>query len=107
MDWVARHRGCDRASLLTQIAPKAASRNPHARMTGDGLTHATRRIASNRSRLAAEESYRLVQVFARSQDPAIEADSDMDDDPMAEERPLVQRIYRDILRLAVDYREGL
>jgi len=107
MDWIARHRGCDRASLLAEIAPKAASRNPYARMTGDGLTHATRRIASSRRRLAAEETYRLVQAFARSQNLSIEADSDADNDPMAEERPLVQRIYRDLQRLAVDHRESL
>jgi hypothetical protein len=107
MDWIARHRGCDRASLLAEIAPKAASRNPYARMTGDGLTHATRRIASSRRRLAAEETYRLVQAFARSQNLSIEAGSDADSDPMAQERPLVQRIYRDLQRLAVDHRESL
>jgi hypothetical protein len=77
-------------------------------MTGDGLTHATRRLTSNRGRLAPEETYRLIRAFADSQQREEGAPSRSDpDDAMSCERPLVRRIHRDLQRLASDYRESL
>ncbi len=107
IDRVARRRGETREAVLAEIAPRAAARNPWARMTGDGLTHATRRLTANRSRLAPEETYRLIQAFAGSQDFARETVAGGADDPVAEERPLVRRLHRDIQRLVADYRESL
>ncbi len=107
-DWAARRRRRSLESVLAELAPRAAARNPHARMTGDGLTHATRRLTCNRGRLAPEETYRLIMAFADSQqrdDPSF--GSLADEDKMTCERPLVRRIHRDLQRLASDYRESL
>jgi hypothetical protein len=77
-------------------------------MTGDGLTHATRRLTTNRGRLSPEETYRLIMAFADSQHRDGSAyPSQTDEDPMRCERPLVRRIHRDLQRLASDYRESL
>jgi hypothetical protein len=77
-------------------------------MTGDGLTHATRRLTTNRGRLAPEETYRLIMAFADSQSREGPSDATRtDEDPMTRERPLVRRIHRDLQRLASDYRESL
>lgn len=107
-DWAAKRRRRSLESVLAELAPRAAARNPYARMTGDGLTHATRRLTSNRGRLAPEETYRLIQAFANSQQrEAPSSNSRADEDAMALERPLVRRIHRDLQRLANDYRESL
>ena len=108
MTRVARRRRCSLRSVLEDIAPRAALRNPYIRMTGDGLTHATRRLTSNRSRLEPEETYRLVQAFADSQqreDGPAAGSRQMDD--MKTERMLVQRIHKSMQKLARDYRESL
>ena len=77
-------------------------------MTGDGLTHATRRLTTNRNRLAPEETYRLIRAFARSQHQDREECEPSDGrSEMREERPLVQRLHRDLKQLATDYRESL
>ena len=106
--WTARRRRRSLESVLAELAPRAAARNPHARMTGDGLTHATRRLTTNRGRLAPEETYRLIMAFANSQqrdDPGSRRRAD--EDAMSCERPLVRRIHRDLQRLTSDYRESL
>jgi hypothetical protein len=106
--WAAERSQRSIDSLLADLAPRAAVRNPYARMTGDGLTHATRRLTTNRSRLAPEETYRLIRAFAQSQqhqDPGPGIHSN--EDAMLCERPLVRRIHRDLQRLASDYRESL
>jgi hypothetical protein len=77
-------------------------------MTGDGLTHATRRLTRNRGRLEPEETYRLIQAFADSQQRgAVPTSSANAIDAMTTERKLVQRIHRDMQDLARDYRESL
>ncbi len=113
-DRIARRSRCARIDLLEAIAERAALRNPWARMTGDGLTHATRRITTSRKRLAAEETYQLIRAFAASQDRtrSPEQEGAPDDSRSALEaiatgRPLVRRIHRDLQRLAHEYREGL
>jgi hypothetical protein len=107
-NWAARRRRCGREALLADIAPRAAARNPYARMTGDGLAHATRRLTTNRGRLSPEETYRLIQAFAESQEREDPADSPADEgDAMSDERPLVKRLHRDLQRLASEYRESL
>jgi hypothetical protein len=77
-------------------------------MTGDGLTHATRRLTRNRRRLAPEETYRLVQAFVDTQllDDVPERRT-AGVDAMAFERPLIRRIHRDMLQIADDFRESL
>jgi len=106
--WAAKHGRRSPESVLAGLAPRAAARNPYARMTGDGLTHATRRLTVNRGRLAPEETYRLIKAFANSQQREVSpSDSRVDQDTMQSERPLVRRIHRDLQRLASDYREGL
>jgi hypothetical protein len=82
------------------------------RMTGDGLTHATRRLTINRSRLEVEETYRLIQAFADSQQreglcPEKSPRQANHLHGMESERPLVQRIHRDMQALARTYRESL
>jgi uncharacterized protein YdiU (UPF0061 family) len=107
-NWAAEHKHLSLESLLADIAPRATDRNPYARMTGDGLTHATRRLTSNRSRLAPEETYRLIQAFADSQQREESAGSKVNpNDAMSRERPLVRRIHRDLQHLLKDYRESL
>ena len=106
--WVANRRQRSLESILAELAPRAATRNPYARMTGDGLTHATRRLTTNRGRLAPEETYRLIMAFAESQGrEAPGSRNETDEDAMICERPLVKRIHRDLQRLASDYRESL
>ncbi|MCR9097990.1 MAG: protein adenylyltransferase SelO family protein [bacterium] len=102
IDALARRQRRSRRSTLAGLAPAARDRNPYARMTGDGLTHATRRLSRNRRRLRPEESHRLIQAFA---------DFQQRDDPptpdLSNERPLVQRILRDLLAITRDFRESL
>ena len=71
-------------------------------MTGDGLTHATRRLSVNRRRLTPEESHRLIQAFADFQQRDAPPAPDL-----SGERPLVRRILRDLLSITRDYRESL
>ena len=89
--------------MLRAIRPNAEARNPYARMTGDGLTHATRRLSVNRKRLRPEETHRLIQAFADFQQ--------RDDAPpvpdLSQERPLVRRLLRDLISLTHDFRESL
>ena len=110
--WVARRARQSPRATLEEIAPRAAQRNPYLRMTGDGLTHATRRLTTNRRRLEPEETYRLIQAFADSQQreglghtKGKGCASHLE--RMASERPLVQRIHRDMQALARTYRESL
>ncbi|MEM9175622.1 MAG: hypothetical protein AAGC67_10340 [Myxococcota bacterium] len=102
VDVLAARRRISRRAALARLAPKARARNPYARMTGDGLTHATRRLSVNRRRLRPEESHRLIQAFAdfQQRDDASAPD-------LAGERPLVRRILRDLLAITRDYRESL
>jgi hypothetical protein len=106
-----RRRGTLR-EMLAEIALRAEARNPYARMTGDGLSHAARRLARSRRQLEPEEIYRLVTRFADSQElephPAhgrrrLRGRGACSED----ERPAVQRLERDLLKLACDYRESL
>lgn len=108
MTWTSRSQRRSLRSVLEEIAPRAARRNPYARMTGDGLTHATRRLTTNRRRLEPEETYRLIQAFADSQQREDVASSPANHiDAMTTERSLVQRIHRSMQDLARDYRESL
>jgi len=107
-NWTAHRGRHSLEAVLAQLAPRAAARNPYGRMTGDGLTHATRRLTTNRGRLAPEETYRLIMAFADSQSREGPSDATrIDEDSMSCERPLVRRIHRDLQRLASDYRESL
>jgi hypothetical protein len=103
----ARTEERDTASELAAIAPRAAARNPFARMTGDGLTHATRRIAAKRSELRPEEIDRLIKAFVVSQDSSCVMPPADAPDPTAGDRPLVQRLHEVLRRVTVDFRESL
>ena len=115
---LARRQGLTRRAWLEEIRPRAESRNPFARMTGDGLAHAAHRLARSRNRLAAEETYRIISAFTDSQDldPA-DGGSALREDPASarravetvarHERPLVRRILHALLRDALTYRESL
>jgi uncharacterized protein YdiU (UPF0061 family) len=102
VDVIAKRKRRLRQRTLERLAPRARERNPVPRMTGDGLTHATRRLSVNRRRLKPEESHRLVQAFAdfQERDDGLQAD-------LAGERPLVQRLLRDLIALTHDFRESL
>jgi uncharacterized protein YdiU (UPF0061 family) len=105
---VTQERGLQQ--LLSAVAPRAAARNPYARMTGDGLAHATRRLANARDRLTPEETYRLIDAFVRSQDLSArtrDAAGPSQTDTMATERPLVRRLHAALRRDSVDFRESL
>ncbi len=102
VDTLAARRRRSRRATLAHLAPTAQARNPYARMTGDGLTHATRRLSAHRRRLRAEESHRLIQAFADSQQR-----DDPPDPDLSAERPLVRRILRDLLSITRDFRESL
>jgi len=107
VDGIARRRSCDRRSVLASLAPEATKRNPYARMTGDGLGHAAHRLAIQRRRLAPEETYHLIEAFARSQDFADPSNGLPDEGAEPAARPLVRRLQRDLQRLAHDFRESL
>jgi len=102
VDVFAKRKRRSRQRTLERLAPRARERNPVARMTGDGLTHATRRLSVNRRRLKPEESHRLVQAFAdfQERDDGLQAD-------LAGERPIVQRLLRDLIALTHEFRESL
>ena len=102
IDALAARRRRSRRTTLAHLVPAARSRNPYARMTGDGLTHATRRLSVNRGRLRPEESHRLIQAFADSQQREAAPAPDL-----SNERPLVQRLLSDLLAITRDYRESL
>jgi len=104
---VARHRGTSLVNVVAAIRPVAEARNPYTRVTGDGLDHATSRLTRSRRRLAPEETYRLIRAFAHSQDRSGSRLDPRDEASIEEERPIVRRIFRDLERLAVDYRESL
>jgi uncharacterized protein YdiU (UPF0061 family) len=102
IDTLSARRRRSRRATLTHLLPSARSRNPYARMTGDGLTHATRRLSVNRGRLRPEESHRLIQAFADSQQREAAPAPDL-----SNERPLVQRLLSDLLAITRDFRESL
>lgn len=104
---VARLEQRDASSVLASMAPLAAARNPYARMTGDGLTHATTRIAEQLHRLTPDEVYRLVRAFVETQDFAHRARRSGSTDSMAGERPLLRRLHESLLRCSLDFRESL
>lgn len=105
---VAARRRVALSDVLAEIAPRAHVRNPFARMTGDGLTHAAERLATSKRHLAAEETYHLIEAFADSQDRR-EAGAPLRSAraAIARERRLVRRIHEDLERLAIEYRESL
>ncbi len=106
--WVAARRRRSLRSLLADVAPRAVRRNPYARMTGDGLTHATRRLTTNRSRLSPEETYGLIQAFADSQQcEDLSHSRGQEERDLDSLRPLVRRIHRDMQELAREFRESL
>jgi uncharacterized protein YdiU (UPF0061 family) len=110
METIAGNEERDLEALLSRIAPLAAARNPYARMTGDGLTHATQRLAAQRSRLTPEETYRLIEAFVDSQDLGARAaviGTAPEIDAMADARPLVQRLHDAIQQVSLDFRESL
>jgi hypothetical protein len=107
-----RRRQGSLREVLEDLAPRAEARNPYARMTGDGLSHAARRLARSRRQLEPEEIYRIITRFADSQEleprPARGGRRGLDRDACRDdERPAVRRIHRDLLKLARDYRESL
>lgn len=103
VDLVAARRRRSRRNTLERMAPLAAARNPWARMTGDGLTHATRRLADPRRRLSPDELHVLVQAFADAQ----QRDGRPPERDLTGERPAVRRLHRSLLALTEDYRESL
>jgi uncharacterized protein YdiU (UPF0061 family) len=108
---LARRRGLGRAEWLAEITPRAERRNPTARMTGDGLAHAAHRLAHHRNRLAPEETTLLISAFTDSQDlehgpPGAPSDPSPAN-ALQDARPLVRRIFRELLRLSHDFRESL
>ncbi|MBJ19843.1 MAG: hypothetical protein GY910_16555 [bacterium] len=105
VDAVASRGGRSRETVLQDLSTRSVLRNPYARMTGDGLTHATRRLTTILRRLAPEETFGLVRAFADSQQR--EGASISSSEAMAGERPFVRRIHRDLMALARDYRESL
>lgn len=105
---LALRRRVPLAEILAEIASRARIRNPYARMTGDGLTHAAQRLASSKRHLAAEETYHLIEAFADTQDRREEkASPGSARTAIAQERRLVRRIHDDLERLAIEYRESL
>ncbi len=105
---LALRRRLPLAEILAEIASRARIRNPYARMTGDGLTHAAQRLASSKRHLAAEETYHLIEAFADNQDRREAKDSQGSSrTAIAQERRLVRRIHDDLERLAIEYRESL
>jgi hypothetical protein len=103
VDWVAGRHSRTFRETLERLIPRAYAGNPYARMTGDGLTHATRRLSRSLGRLEPEETFRLIQAFADFQQRGVSVARSA----MREERPLVQRIYRDLLSLTHHFRESL
>ena len=103
----AHSEGRDLSQLLIALAPRAVSRNPYARMTGDGFAHASKQLAKHCGNLSADEVYRLIEAFADVRDatPGVEPRSPRD--LMEGERPLVRRLHEALHRLSVDFRESL
>ena len=105
---VAGRRRVPLAEILAELVPRARARNPYARMTGDGLTHAAHHLATSKSRLAAEETYHLIEAFADSQDRhEANAPPRAARTAISHERRLVRRIHDELERLAIEYRESL
>lgn len=92
-----------RTPVLAAVADRAERRNPYARMTGDGLTHATRQITARRRDLAPEEIFELLRAYADFQ----QREGPPPSDPLEGQRPLVQRLHRKLRRLTEDFRESL
>lgn len=103
VDAMAEGQRRSRRWMLDQIGPLARDRNPYARMTGDGLTHATRRLTNARCRLTPEEVHRIVQSFADFQ----QREGETPDRGIEDMRAPVRRIHRDLLALAQQFRESL
>jgi hypothetical protein len=104
---LAARRRVPLAEILAELAPRARLRNPYARMTGDGLTHAAQRLATSKRHLAAEETYHLIEAFADTQDRCEEKAGQGATRPAIAERRLVRRIRDDLERLAIEYRESV
>lgn len=105
---VAHRRHVPVGEVLAEIAPRARIRNPYARMTGDGLTHAAQRLATRRRNLAAVETYHLIEAFADSQDRRENGSARGSARiSIAAERRLVRKLHDELEQLALEYRESL
>jgi len=100
---VSRHDGVDEAALLQELAARTAILDPPARMTGDGIDHASALLQRHRRRLSPEQLYRVVERFASEHH--LEPDTDERPPPLrgAEPRRLLERM----LDIVEEYRESL
>jgi hypothetical protein len=78
--------------VLADLAARAAAVNTYARVTGDAIAHASRRLARARKRLGPDATWEVVRRFAGGNAPRSRN---------------AKRVFDDLLRLVVDARDGI
>lgn len=68
VDAAARHARTGREQILDELAARAPTLNPEARITGDAVDHAVSRMLASRPRVSPESLYRLINAFTEDQD---------------------------------------
>jgi len=88
----ARLTGRPLRRVLAEVAARSASVNAYARVTGDAITHAARRLARSRKRLGPAATWQVVRRFAGGTPPRSKN---------------AKRVFDDLLRLVIESRDGL
>jgi hypothetical protein len=88
----ARLSGRPVRRVLADLAARAAAVNTYARVTGDAIAHASRRLARARKRLGPDATWEVVRRFAGGNAPRSRN---------------AKRVFDDLLRLVVDARDGI
>jgi hypothetical protein len=88
----ARLSGRPLRRVLADVAGRSASINGYARVTGDAITHAARRLARGRKRLGPTATWEVVKRFAWGGAPRSKN---------------AKRVFDDLLRLVIDSRDGI
>ena len=88
----ARLTGRPLRRVLADVAGRSASINGYARVTGDAITHAARRLARSRRRLGPTATWEVVKRFAGGGAPRSKN---------------AKRVFDELLRLVIDSRDGI
>lgn len=88
----ARLSGRPLRRVLADVAARSAAINGYARVTGDAITHAARRLARGRKRLGPTATWEIVKRFAGGDAPRSKS---------------AKRVFDDLLRLVVESRDGI
>lgn len=98
----ARLTGRPVRAVLTDVAARSSVINAYARITGDAVAHAAKRLVRSRKALGPDALYDVIERFAQRQSKAAGASGGY-----APRRPDAKRVFDDLFALVVESRDGL